>query len=328
MAKLSSKKSNLVQSTIKLVKPDQPIHQSVPSSSITKHRSDPNGKWVGAHVSAANGLQNSVTNSVAINGNAIALFLKNQRTFSFSPLQPSVISDFKEACCVHGYDPKKHFLPHGSYLINLGNPDEEKRAKSYGLFLDDLKRCEQLGIGLYNFHPGSTVGQCSRQESIRLIANAINAALKETSSVVVVLENMAGQGNVIGSTFEELDQIIKQVEPSDRIGVCLDTCHMFAAGYDIRTKAKYDQVMADFDRIVGFDRLRGIHLNDSKEGLGSGKDRHENIGKGKIGLEGFRLLMNDKRLVGIPMVLETPDSDGESLYAKEIELLYSLISSE
>ena len=294
-----------------------------------KMRSILNAKWVGAHVSAANGLYHAVTNSVAINGNAAAMFLKNQRTFSFKPLESSVVSDFQKACHQHGFDASKHFLPHGSYLINLGNPDEEKRAKSFAIFMDDLQRCEQLGIGLYNFHPGSTVGQCSTQQSIELISDCLIKAIQGTQSVCIVLENMAGQGNVIGSRFEELAAIIQRTEQKEpksigRLGVCLDTCHLFAAGYDIRSQSAYQRVMADFDRIIGFDRLRGIHLNDSKEGLASCKDRHESIGKGKIGLDAFRWLMNDGRISGIPMVLETPD---EELYAKEIALLYSLMDT-
>jgi apurinic endonuclease APN1 len=182
-----------------------------------------------------------------------------------------------------------------------------------------------LGIELYNFHPGSTVGLCSRRESIEWIAEGINQAHSSTQNVVLVIENMCGQGNTIGNSFQELKDIIELVTDQTRIGVCLDTCHMFAAGYDIRTKEAYQKTMNEFDHVIGFRYLKGMHLNDSKTELGSGKDRHENIGKGKIGLDAFRFIMNDVRLDGIPMILETPIKDNFEIYTKEIDLLYSLV---
>jgi apurinic endonuclease APN1 len=213
-------------------------------------------------------------------------------------------------------------LPHGSYLVNLGNPDKEKRKKSFHQFLSDLQICQHLGIDLFNFHPGSTVGRCERSESIKLIADSINEALSATKEVTCVIENMAGQANTIGRNFEELRGIIELVHDQARVGVCLDTCHLFAAGYDIRTPDQFENVMNDFERIVGFKFLKGVHLNDSKADLGSGKDRHESIGKGKIGVEAFRCIMNDSRFDGIPMVLETPNPDN---WANEIRLLRSLV---
>ncbi|CAG8502349.1 8010_t:CDS:2, partial [Acaulospora morrowiae] len=255
--------------------------------------------------------------------NAFAIFLRNQRRWEAAPLDPKVVNKFREGCAKHNYSPNC-ILPHGSYLINLGNPDKEKREKSYEAFLEDLKRCEMLGIKLYNFHPGSSVGKCTIDQSIRHIADCINKAHKETKSVVCVIENMAGSGNVVGSKFEELAEIISRVEDKSRVGICIDTCHAFAAGYDLRTSKKYEETMSEFSRKIGFQYLRGIHLNDSLTDLGSNRDRHANIGKGFLGLEPFRLIMNDSRLDGIPLILETPvEQDGD--YKKEIELLYELV---
>ncbi|KAK9761386.1 DNA-(apurinic or apyrimidinic site) lyase [Basidiobolus ranarum] len=280
-------------------------------------------KLVGAHVSAAKGVYNSIYNAHQIGGQAFALFLKSQRKWNSPEYTEEQISTFHKALKNFTYS-SNQILPHGSYLVNLGNPDGDKRDLSYKAFLDDLKRCEQLGLKLYNFHPGSTIGKCTSAESIHFIADGINKAHQETKSVVCVLENMAGSGNVIGSKFEELRSIIDLVKDKARVGVCLDTCHAFAAGYDLRTKETYKQVMDEFEKVVGFKYLRGLHLNDSKTELGSKKDRHELIGKGYIGLDAFKFIMNDVRLDGIPMVLETPFS-GDAGYAQEIELLYSLV---
>jgi AP endonuclease-1 len=281
--------------------------------------------WLGAHVSAAKGPQNAIKNSDAIAGNSFALFLKNQRRWDSTPLVQSSIDEFHKLLKTRSYT-SKQILPHGSYLINLASPDTDKRQKSYNAFLDDLKRCEQLGIELYNFHPGSTLGKCTPNESIKHLSDCINNAISATKSVTIVIENMAGQGNIIGSNFEELALIIDHVQDKSRIGICIDTCHAFAAGYDLRTKTSFNKVFDDFDRIVGFKYLRGMHLNDSKGDLGCGKDRHENIGKGKLGIDCFRLIMNDKRFESIPLILETPlVNNDESIYLKEIQLLYSLV---
>lgn len=287
------------------------------------------GRFIGAHVSAANGLFNAFLNSKKISGTAMALFLKSQRQWVAKPMEQETITRFKETCAAVGFDMTK-VLPHGSYLVNLGNPDDEKRQKSYESFLDELQRCDQLGIRLYNFHPGSSVGACTAERSIELIASCINDALAATESVTVVLENMAGQGNVIGGRFEHLRDIIRLVKDKARIGVCLDTCHTFAAGYDLRSPEAYARTMDEFERIVGFKYLRAVHLNDSMTDLGSLKDRHEDIGKGKLGIEAFRNLMNDERLMNLPMVLETPlcKATGEDKYRREIALLYSLIGAK
>lgn len=284
------------------------------------------GRFVGAHVSAAGGLYNAFINSKKIGGSAMALFLKSQRQWAAKPLEEETIVKFKDTCKELGFDMTK-VLPHGSYLVNLGNPDDEKREKSYEAFLDELTRCDQLGIKLYNFHPGSTVGACSVEESIKHIADCINKAIKATSEVTVVIENMAGQGNVIGGKFEHLRDIIQLVEDKSRIGICLDTCHTFAAGYDLRSAKAYQKTMDQFEQIVGFKYLKAMHLNDSMTPHASGKDRHECIGKGHLGIEAFKNIMNDERLLGIPMVLETPlhPTLGEAHYMEEIKLLYSLI---
>ncbi|KAL1919905.1 uncharacterized protein VTP21DRAFT_1837 [Calcarisporiella thermophila] len=283
-------------------------------------------KLIGAHVSAAGGVHNAVGNSIEIGANAFALFLKSQRKWSSPPLTSSQVALFREACSSHSIC-NNSILPHGSYLINLGNPDEEKREKSYNNFLDDLKRCEMLGLRFYNFHPGSTVGACSTEESIKYIAENINRAHKATKEVVCVLENMAGAGHVVGSRFQELRAIIDNVKEKSRVGVCLDTCHMFAAGYDIRTKETYEDTMKEFDKYLG-GYLRGMHLNDSLTELGSKRDRHANLGQGHIGWEAFRLIMNDLRTNCIPLILETPlGQEGMETWKRELEALRGLIGA-
>lgn len=286
-------------------------------------------KRVGAHISAAGGVFNAFSNNSVINGKAFACFLKSQRKWTSPPLLDADVTKFNEKATEFNFE-KKFILPHGSYLINLASSDPEMRAKSFDNFIDDLQRCNRFGISLYNFHPGSTVGKCSVSQALENVAESINRAHLLVPDVIVVLETMAGQGNVIGSKFEELRDIIAKVQDKSRIGVCIDTCHIFSAGYDIRSKKAFDKTMQKFESIIGFKYLKGVHLNDSKTGFNEGKDRHENIGKGKIGLNTFRYIMNDPRFDNIPMVLETPASESESteVYSKEIELLYSLIESQ
>ncbi|KAF7353908.1 AP-endonuc-2 domain-containing protein [Mycena venus] len=278
---------------------------------------------VGAHVSAAGGVENAIINAAAIGANSFALFVKSQRKWTSAPLSETTISNFKARLIEHSYDPR-HILPHGSYLINLGNPDAEKRKKSYDCFLDDLKRCESLGLLLYNFHPGSTVGEATTDESISLIAGCINEAHSATQTVVTVLENMAGAGNIIGGDFNHLAKIIEKVDDKTRVGVCLDTCHMFAAGYDLRTKEGWENIVTDFDEQVGLSYLRGMHLNDSKTDYNSKKDRHENIGIGHIGIQGFHHILNDVRFQNIPLILETPSFEKPEVWAAEIAALDGL----
>jgi len=278
-------------------------------------------KFVGAHVSTAGGVFNAPLNAKRIGARAFALFTKNQRQWRAKPLTEEVISEFKKNLKGAGISPDM-VLPHDSYLINLGSPDREKREKSLRAFIDEIERCYWLGLKYLNFHPGSSLGKVSEEECLKIVADSLNEAISRTRGVVLVIENTAGQGNNVGYRFEHLARIIELVEEKERIGVCLDTCHMFAAGYDIRTREAYEMTMREFDEVVGFEYLKGMHLNDSKSDLGSRVDRHHSIGKGKIGLEAFKFIMNDGRLNGIPLILETIDP---SIWKEEIELLYSLI---
>ncbi|KAL8271635.1 hypothetical protein Esti_004440 [Eimeria stiedai] len=286
-------------------------------------------KFVGAHISAAGGVHNALVHCFQVKGQAFALFLKCQRKWVSPPLAKTAINGFKERCEQLQMNKGMQILPHGSYLINVANPDKAKQENAYKALLDDLHRCEQLDILLYNLHPGSTVGDCSIEEGIQNIAAAVNRAHKDTSSVIVVLENMAGQKNVVGSKFEDLRDIIKLTENKDRVGVCLDTCHLFAAGYDIRTAEKFEKVMEEFDSVVGYKYLKGMHLNDSKSDLGSGLDRHELLGKGKLGLEPFKYIMRHPVFFkDMPLVLETPDPTEGSIWKQEIKQLYSFLEEK
>jgi len=280
-------------------------------------------KRIGAHVSAKGGVENAPLNAAAIGAKAFALFTKNQRQWAAKPLTDASIDAFGENMEAGGYRPAD-VLPHDSYLINLGNPDPEKRAKSLKSFVHEMNRCAQLGLTLLNFHPGSHLKKISEEESLDLVVDSLNQALNQTEGVVAVIENTAGQGSNLGFRFEHLAHIIDGIEDKSRIGVCLDTCHTFTAGYDLRTRETYDATMGEFERIVGFQYLRGVHLNDSKPDLGSRVDRHHSIGHGKIGLDTFRFMMNDPRFDEIPMVLETID---ETLWPEEIALLYSFIEA-
>ncbi len=276
-------------------------------------------KFVGAHVSASGGVFNAVTNAQKIGAKAFALFTKNQKRWEAKPLDSLTIDKFKKALDESGILPK-HILPHDSYLINLGHPDEEKLLKSRNAFIDELERCELLGLDRLNFHPGSHLREISEDECMDKISESINIALDKTTSVKAVIENTAGQGSNLGYTFEQLAQIIDKVEDKSRIGICIDTCHMFVAGYDIRTRESYDKVWSSFGDIVGFEYLMGMHINDSKPPLGSKKDRHHSIGQGEIGLDAFKYIMNDDRMDDIPLILETID---DTIWKQEIELLYS-----
>ncbi len=277
-------------------------------------------KFVGAHTSASGGVFNAIVNAQKIGAKAFALFTKNQRQWNAKLLEHTTIDAFKQALDASAILPK-HVLAHDSYLINLGHPEIEKRQKSLDAFIDEVQRCEQLGLDRLNFHPGSHLKQISEETCLNFIAENMNRALDVTKGVTLVLENTAGQGSNLGWKFEHLAHIIDRIEDKGRVGVCIDTCHMFTAGYDIRTREAYDISMAQFANIVGFKYLKGMHLNDSKPDLGSHVDRHESIGKGKIGLDAFKFIMNDERMDDIPLILETID---ESIWDQEIRLLYSL----
>ncbi len=275
-------------------------------------------KRVGAHVSASGGVENAPLNARAIGARAFALFTKNQRQWHARPLAPASIEAFRENLAEVGIA-AAHVLPHDSYLINLGHPESGPLQKSRDAFLDEMRRCEQLGLGLLNFHPGSHLNRMTEEQSLRVVADSINWALERTGSVVAVIENTAGQGSNLGYRFEHIARIIDAVEDKSRVGACLDTCHTFTAGYDLRTVEACDRTFAEFDEVVGFRYLRGMHLNDSKPDLGSRVDRHESLGKGKLGWTVFRYIMNDERFEEMPLILETVDSD---LWAEEIRQLY------
>ena len=278
-------------------------------------------KYFGAHVSASGGVENAPINAHNIGAKAFALFTKNQRQWKSAPLSAASISNFKANCEKYGYSPSQ-ILPHDSYLINLGHPEEEGLAKSREAFLDEMMRCEQLGLDRLNFHPGSHLGKVDEETCLRTIAESINLALDKTHGVAAVIENTAGQGSNLGFRFEQIRYIIDHVEDKSRVGVCIDTCHAFSAGYDLSTQESFDKVFADFDAIVGFSFLKGMHLNDTKKALGSKVDRHENIGAGILGVDTFKFIAKDSRFDGIPLILETPD---ESLWAQEIAQLYSFV---
>ncbi|HIF9247652.1 TPA: deoxyribonuclease IV [Photobacterium damselae] len=276
-------------------------------------------KLIGAHVSAAGGVYNAPLNAHNIGANAFALFTKNQRQWIAKPLEQSAITAFKARCQQYGFHPEA-ILPHDSYLINLGSPDAEKLEKSRNAFIDEMDRCQQLGLHLLNFHPGSHLKKISESDCLALIAESINMAHQAVPNVVAVIENTAGQGSNLGWRFEHLAEIIAQVEDKTRVGVCIDTCHTFAAGYDLRTEQATEQTFAEFDQIVGMPYLRGMHLNDSKGKLGSHLDRHNSLGVGEIGWDCFRYLMQDPRFDNIPLVLETIDPD---IWQQEIAKLRS-----
>jgi len=278
-------------------------------------------KYVGAHVSASGGVENAPVNAYNIGAKAFALFTKNQKQWFSKALTEENINLFKENCEKYGYKPE-HILPHDSYLINLGNPVEENLKKSRTSFLDEMKRCELLGLDRLNFHPGSHLKQMSEEECLDTIAESLNITLDITKDVIAVIENTAGQGSNLGYKFEHLSHIIDKVEDKSRIGVCLDTCHTYTAGYNIKTEEGYIKTFNDFDSIVGFNYLKGIHLNDSKKEFASRVDRHDSIGKGLLGEEIFKRMMKDPRFDNMPIVLETPD---DSLWAEEIRWLYGLV---
>ena len=278
----------------------------------------PSMKTIGAHVSASGGVQNAPLNAKAIGADAFALFTKNQKQWVAAPLSGETIRDFEKNCS--GIFSATQILPHDSYLINLGHPETEGLEKSREAFLDEMQRCEQLGLNRLNFHPGSHLGKCSESECIALIAESINLALAKTNGVTAVIENTAGQGTNMGYRFEQLAEIIEQVTDKSRVGVCIDTCHTFAAGYDLRTEKTFSATFEEFGETVGFEYLKGMHINDSKKDLGTRVDRHDSLGKGFIGIDCFRFLMADARFNGIPLILETPDP---AIWADEIKLLRS-----
>ena len=276
-----------------------------------------NKKYLGAHVSASGGVENAPLNAEAIGAGAFALFTKNQRQWNTKPLTDDNIRLFKSNCKEKGID-TKHILPHDSYLINLGHPEEEGLKKSRDAFLDEMQRCEQLGLTLLNFHPGSHLRKISEDDCLKIVAESVNLALQQTKGVTAVIENTAGQGSNVGYRFEHLARIIELTDDKSRIGVCIDTCHGWVAGYDFVSKEGYEQTWKDFEHLVGLSFLKGIHLNDAKKEMGSKVDRHASLGEGYLGLDTFTRMMKDERFNDMPIILETPD---DSKWAKEIAWL-------
>lgn len=280
-------------------------------------------KWIGAHVSASGGVENAPLNAREIEATAFAMFTKNQRQWKAKPLSVNSIDAFQKNMADSGYTAAQ-VLVHDSYLINIGNPDPEKNRKSFDAFVDELNRCQQLGLTLLNMHPGSHLKQVSETECLDIISDRINRALDQTQGVTVVLENTAGQGSNLGYRFEHLAHIIDKVEDKSRMGICIDTCHAYAAGYDLTNEDAYQETMTKLDEIVGLSYLRGMHLNDAKSTFDSRVDRHHSLGKGNMGLDVFQSIMNDERLNQIPLILETID---ESLWKAEIAMLRDFIGS-
>lgn len=277
-------------------------------------------KYIGAHVSASGGVENAPLNAHKIGAKAFALFVKNQRQWYAKPLTSESIDSFKRNCADLGYS-MDYILPHDSYLINLGHPEKEGIEKSRGSFLQEIQRCEQLGIKMINFHPGSHLNKIEEEECLDRIGDSLNIMLEKTNGVTLLIENTAGQGTNLGYDFEHLAHIIDVVDDKSRVGVCLDTCHTFAAGYQITTEIGYERVFEQFDEIVGFEYLKAIHLNDSKKELGSNVDRHDNIGVGLMGRHTFERMMQDSRFDDMPIILETPNS---AIWQQEIADLYAM----
>ncbi|MCZ4294376.1 deoxyribonuclease IV [Vibrio sinaloensis] len=274
-------------------------------------------KFIGAHVSAAGGVDQAPLRAREIGANAFALFTKNQRQWVAKPLDQKTISAFKANCKMLGFSAQQ-ILPHDSYLINLGAPEEDKLAKSRAAFIDEMERCHQLGLTLLNFHPGSHLKKISEEECLSRIAESINLAHQAVPGVVAVIENTAGQGTNLGWRFEHLAEIIEQVEDKSRVGVCIDTCHTFAAGYDLSSFAACDATFAEFDSVVGMRYLKAMHINDSKIALGGKVDRHHSLGVGEIGWHCFEYIAKDARFDGIPLILETIDPE---IWSQEIAKL-------
>lgn len=277
-------------------------------------------KNIGPHVSASGGVENAPEAARQLGATAFALFTKNQRQWVSPPLSQKSINLFKERCVNYGFS-ADYILPHDSYLINLGQPDDVKLEQSRAAFLDEMQRCEQLGLKMLNFHPGSHLKMISIDECLARIAESINIALSKTQGVIAVIENTAGQGSNVGFEFTQIAQIIDKVEDKSRVGVCIDTCHTYSAGYDLKTDAGYESTWRQFDEIIGLNYLKAIHLNDTKKEFASRVDRHDSIGKGFLGMDFFIRIMKDARFDHIPFILETPD---ESLWADEIKLLQEL----
>lgn len=277
-------------------------------------------KFIGAHVSVEGGVSNAPLNAAAIGAKAFALFTGYNTRWASKPISDEQAALFKENCERLGFSPEV-ILPHDNFLINLGSPDSKKLAMSRKSFLEEMQRCEQLGLRMLNFHPGSHVGEMEEDACLDLIAESINITLGKTTGIVAVIETTAGQGTNLGHRFEHIARIIDGIEDKERAGVCLDTCHSYSAGYDLASEEGYRETWRLFDEIIGAKYLKAIHLNDDMRALGSRIDRHASLGKGTLGEEFFRRFVNDPRFDSMPIILETPDPD---IWKQEIEWLYSL----
>jgi len=278
----------------------------------------------GAHMSIAGGLERAFERAGRVHAEALQIFTRNQRQWAVPPLRKEQIATFLSAWKGWGNLP---VAAHGSYLINLANPEREAATLSIGAFCDEITRCSRLHIPHLIIHPGSHLGRGVEAGLSRITMN-LDAAVEKAAcrDVSILLETTAGQGTGLGSHFEEIAFILEHSHHGDRLGVCFDTCHAFAAGYDIRTRETYGETFQLFDTCIGLDRLAFFHLNDSKKGLGSRLDRHEHIGKGEIGRNGFKLLVNDPRFRNHPMVLETPKGKELKEDKRNLRLLRGLVA--
>lgn len=263
-------------------------------------------KYIGAHVSVEGGVSNAPIRAHEIGADSFALFTRNPSRWASAPISDKEAELFKSNCERYGYSPSQ-ILPHDSYLINLGAPDATKLELSRKAFLDELHRCSQLGLTMLNFHPGSHLNVMPTDECLDLIAESINISLDATKGIKAVIESTAGQGSNLGHSFEHIAHIIDRIEDKSRVGVCIDTCHTYSAGYDLVSPQGYELTWAEFDRIIGLQYLAAMHINDSKKAMGSHVDRHELIGQGTLGYSFFERLMSDPRMDNIPLILETPD---------------------
>ncbi len=278
-------------------------------------------KYIGAHVSTEGGVANAPLEAIAIGAMSFALFTGSSNRWNSKAISMEEAHAFKENCLRGGFTAKQ-ILPHDNFLINLGSPDAQKLHLSRKSFLEEMKRCEQLGLTMLNFHPGSHVNEIDEEKCLDLIAESINLTLDKTSGVTAVLESTAGQGSNLGHRFEHLAHIISKVEDKSRVGVCIDTCHTYSAGYDLADEEGYTKTWKEFDEIIGKEYLRALHLNDDLRKLGSRIDRHAEIGKGTLGMEFFRRLVNDPRFDNMPIILETPNP---AIWPEEIKMLYQMI---
>lgn len=278
-------------------------------------------KYIGAHVSVKGGVSNAPLEAARIGAKAFALFTGSSNRWASKAISEEETERFKANCEAGGFSPA-HILPHDNFLINLGSPDPQKLEMSRKSFINEMRRCSQLGLTMLNFHPGSHLKEIPVDDCLDLIAESINISLDQTEGVTAVIESTAGQGSNLGYEFGQIAHIIDKVEDKTRVGVCVDTCHTYSAGYDLRSEEGYAKTWNDFDRIIGAGYLRALHLNDDKRELGSRIDRHEEIGKGTLGEEFFIRLVNDPRFDNMPLILETPN---DSIWHEEITWLYSQI---